>query len=207
MRSTKRRRRTAPPPTLSDDMWAKVCLHFFKAPELVFRIMMALRSVWRALRHNRVFWEMLYRQTYTYHTELIKFGTSTAQLAAFKDCRDKHRMLQLIFGRRCEACAARYGHSLFQPLMERLCQWCLQERLVSNRELLARYGLHFSDLLLEYYRKGGRLVVHKQHMTRKVPVSSSLFRLTCSPLDFEYRKHELSLLGLQQVCLCHLDMI
>lgn len=64
----------------------------------------------------------------------------------------------LIFGKECSDCGCRYGHSIFYPLMTRLCQWCVHSRLVSNRVLMEVYGIYFSDILIEYNQKGGRLL-------------------------------------------------
>ena len=171
------------------DTWLLICSHFFHSPHHVFRLMVASRGVWEALRKHPVWWDTFYQRVFLYHSVLSQ-SAYCKQLHHFTDHVDKKLVLKLLFVRVCETCGARQGHTLIRPLMARLCSLCLQPRLVSNRVLLRRYGLHFSDFLIPYHEGGGVLIAHRQHLKKNLHGNSSLLWLTCDPLDFETRKFE-----------------
>jgi hypothetical protein len=64
--------------------------------------------------------------------------------------------------------------------MTRICRPCVREALVSNRVLLQKFGVHFSDILEEYSKRGGRLL-----KTARLPKTMRRLRLVSSePIDF-----------------------
>ena len=64
--------------------------------------------------------------------------------------------------------------------MTRACRPCVREALVSNRVLLQKFGVHFSDILQEYTSRGGRLF-----KTKRIPKSMHRLRLVSSEaIDF-----------------------
>jgi len=84
-----------------------------------------------------------------YHSTLVKL----------KDLHENPKVILFaVFGKECNDCRCRYGHTLFYPLMTRLCQWCVHQRLISNRVLYEVYGVYFCDILVEYNSKGGLLL-------------------------------------------------
>ena len=171
------------------DTWLLVCMHFFSGPQHVFRLMVACRGIWGALKAHPVWWEAFYRRVLQYQ-DVLTASPYAKVLHRYETHSDKHRVLKLVFVRICEACGTRQGHTLLHPLMARLCTLCVQQRVVSNRVLLKRYGLHFSDFLLAYHASGGVVIAHRQNVKKTLDHSSNLLWLTCEPLDFETRRFD-----------------
>lgn len=168
------------------DTWLLICTHMFSSPHHVFRLMVACRGVWGALKQHRAWWEVFFQRVMQYQ-EVLSVSPYVKVLQRYRTHGDKHRVLKLVFVRICETCGAKQGHTLLHPLMARLCTLCVQQRVVSNRVLLKRYGLHFSDFLIPYHASGGVVIAHRQNVKRSLDHSTSLLWLTCDPLDFETR--------------------
>ena len=168
------------------DTWLLVCMHLFSGPHHVFRLIVACRGVWGALKAHPAWWELFYRRVLLYHD--VMFASPYVKvLHRYRWHSDKHRVLKLVFVRMCETCGTRQGHTLLHPLMARLCTVCTQQKVVSNRVLLQRYGLHFSDFLIAYHTSGAVVIAHAQNVKKSLDHSTSLLWLTCDPLDFETR--------------------
>ena len=101
--------------------------------------------------------------------------------------RNKRKVLQLVFGKECNECEARYGHHIFSPLMKRLCPWCIHDALISNRVLLHKYGIHFADILKNYHQKEGTLIVFNSKRNQKI--QPGLLELTSEAVDLN--KHSI----------------
>jgi hypothetical protein len=164
------------------DTWLQICARLHFSPLHVFRLMAASRGIWEALKAHPKWWAHFYQRVMQHQQPTSPY---IKMLQRYRGHSDKRRVLKLIFVRVCEACGARQGHTLLHPLMARLCTLCVQHRVVSNRVLLKRYGLHFSDFLLRYYDAGGVLIAHRQNFKKSLDHSTSLLWLTCDPLDFE----------------------
>lgn len=187
------RRTRATPLTVArvpDDAWLQICLHLHASPSHVFRLMAASRRVWEALKRHPKWWAHFYHQVLLYQERVLSVSPYVKTLQRYQSYEDKRRVLKLVFVRVCEACGAKQGHTLLHPLMARLCTLCVQQRVVSNRVLLKRYGLHFSDFLLQYHDAGGVLIAHRQNFKKSLDHSTSLLWLTCDPLDFETRQYD-----------------
>lgn len=174
---------------VNSDTWLTLCSYFFFSPHCVFRLMKACKRIRQALLNYPLWWELFYRRIVAYQSVVVR-SLYLPSLRELQDYDNKRVILQLIYGKECRGCGARYGHSIFQPLGTRICQPCIQEGLVSHRVLLREYGLHFADFLEEYSGKGGVIIAHKQQGKQSVPKTGGLFRLTRNPLDFEIKKWE-----------------
>lgn len=182
-----------------DDVWLGICAELYTTPLWVFRLMSACKNVWQLLHSNTAWWEAFYERVLQYHDDCV-FSHYTHWLHHFRSHTDKRAALQLLFIKACTDCGARNGRDqrvlLTLCMPARLCQGCSQERLVSNRVLLLRYGLHYSDILPEYHAKGGLLIMRHQHRKHALSQHNELLRLTCAPIDFEYwRGERLAVLG------------
>lgn len=172
---------------LSMDTWLWICTQLYFSPVHVFRVMAASREAWNSLKANPHWWSMFYQRIVEYQSSIVMHSMSPyiKTLQRYSQYPDKKRLLKLTFVRVCEICGAKQGHTLLHPLMSRLCTLCVQQRLISNRVLLKRYGIHFSDFLIKYHRAGGVVITHRQNHKRSLDNSTSLLWLTCDPLDFQ----------------------
>ena len=189
--STKRQMRTtrrlkASPATVSavtGDTWLLVCSNLYFSPACVLKLMRTSKTIWLALKDNPVWWKAFFDRVVLYQTMLNKSNCLPALLQLGEKNQNKRAVLHLVFSSECCGCGGRYGHSIFKPLMKRLCQTCVHDKLISNRVLLYKYGLHFSDFLVEYCDKGGVLMCHRQTK----PVLASFLRVTSEALDLTQR--------------------
>ena len=139
------------------------------------------KTIWLALKDNPIWWQRFYDRVVLYQSVL----GSSGRLLALREIKNNNKriVLHIVFSTECGGCGARYGHSIFKPLMKRLCQTCIHDKLISNRVLLYKYGVHFSDFVIEYKEKGGVIMCHK-HPKNNV---SSFQRITCEPLDLSQK--------------------
>ena len=167
--------------SLSEDTWLMVCAHFFFSPHCVFRLMKASKCIWLALKDNKLWWDAFFVRIQVYQS-MITCSIFALKLRAYAKRPNKMVALQLIFGKECTGCGTRYWHSIFDPIGARLCQWCVHDRLVSNKVLLQRYGIHFADMLVEYHAKGGVFITHKQFKQAR----DTFLQLTSDAIDLRH---------------------
>jgi len=74
-------------------------------------------------------------------------------------CHGGARALCSLLSTRCQACGARFGHRLLAPFALRLCAQCLDNGLVSNRDLELVYGVRSCTSLMEHALTYGGLVL------------------------------------------------
>jgi hypothetical protein len=164
---------------VSGDTWLLVCANLFFSPVCVLRLMRTSKTIWLALKNNPIWWKTFFDRVVLYQS-VLGSGKYLGTLKEFsKMTQNKRSVIHLVFSSECCGCGVRYGHSIFKPLMKRLCQTCIHDKLISNRVLLYKYGVHFSDFLLEYCEKGGILMAH----TLPKPTITSFLRVTSEPLD------------------------
>jgi hypothetical protein len=169
--------------TISGDTWLLVCSNLFFSPASVLKLMQTSKTIWLALKNDPAWWQRFFDRVILYQSVLTKSNC----LGVLKELGDKSKnnkraVIHLVFSSECGKCGARFGHSIFKPLMKRMCQTCIHDSLVSNRVLLHKYGIHFSDMVMEYCGKGGVLMVHGQPK----PTLSSFLRVTADTLDITH---------------------
>ena len=74
-------------------------------------------------------------------------------------CHGGPRALCSLLSTRCQACGARCGHRLLAPFALRLCAQCLDDGLVSNRDLELVYGVRSCTGLMAHALAHGGLVL------------------------------------------------
>lgn len=168
---------------VSADTWLLVCSNFYFSPATLLKLMRSSKTIWQALKANPAWWEIFYNRVVQYQSVLYRSNCLSTLEELGKRNKNKQTVIHLVFSTECVVCGMRYGHSIFKPLMKRLCQTCIHDSLVSNKVLLYKYGIHFSDFIIEYCAKGGVPLVH-QHPK---PSSASFLRITCAPLDLAQR--------------------
>ena len=161
------------------DTWLVVCANLFFSPANVFKLMRTSKTIWLALKDNPIWWQTFYQRVVLYQSVLGSSGRLSALTHLGNKNNNKRVVIHLVFSTECGGCRARYGHSIFKPLMKRLCQTCIHDRLISNRVLLYKYGVHFSDFIQEYREKGGVVMYHSNPKS----TISSFQRITCETLD------------------------
>ena len=165
---------------ISGDTWLLVCSNLFFSPACVLKLMQTSKTIWLALKNNPAWWQTFFDRVMLYQSVLTKSNC----IGILKELGDKSKnnkriVIHLVFSSECGKCSARFGHSIFKPLMRRMCQTCIHDSLISNRVLLHKYGIHFSDMVMEYCDKGGILMVHDHPK----PTLSSFLRATADTLD------------------------
>lgn len=164
---------------VSGDTWLLVCTNLYFSPSCVLKLMRTSKIIWLALKDNPIWWKTFFDRIVLFQTML---GSSRfiASLNEFgKKTENKRLVIHIVFSDVCCCCGARYGHSIFKPLMQRLCKTCIHDKLISNRVLLYKYGLHFADFILDYCDRGGILMFHPQPK----PSITSFLRVTSDILD------------------------
>jgi hypothetical protein len=164
---------------VSGDTWLVVCANLFFSPANVFKLMRTSKTIWQALKDNPVWWQAFYQRVVLYQSVLGSSVRLSTLLQLGTKNSNKRAVIHLVFSTECGGCQARYGHSIFKPLMKRMCQTCIHDRLISNRVLLYKYGVHFSDFIQEYSEKGGVIMYHSNPKS----TVASFQRITCEALD------------------------
>jgi hypothetical protein len=59
------------------------------------------------------------------------------------------RAFALTYGTRCGMCGNRYRHEVYWSLRMRVCRLCVEANTVSSEELYHKYGVDYSDLLMQ----------------------------------------------------------
>jgi hypothetical protein len=175
--------------SFKEDIWMVVCSHLFFSPHRIFRMMCASKGIWLALRNNPVWWEALYERVRR-SQECLYCSHYAGLMDSYASHPNKQLVLQLLFVKACNDCGAQSRQGIMHSLSARLCLYCSQQRMVSNRVLMVKYGLHYSDLMPAYCARGGVLLMRYQHSKRHVSPKSELLRLTSEPIDYEYWKEE-----------------
>lgn len=165
--------------TVCGDTWLLVCTNLYFSPSCVLKLMRTSKTIWIALKENPLWWKTFFDRVLLFQTMLDSSRFISALKEFGKKTENKRMVIYLVFSNECCGCGARYGHSIFKPLMKRLCKTCIHDQLISNRVLLYKYGLHFSDFVLEYCDMGGILMFH----SHPKPSITSFLRVTCESLD------------------------
>lgn len=144
--------------TVPMEVWLVVCKNVFFSPHMPFRLMMASKQIWLTLRDDKEWWKEFYVRVVKYQDILLtsRFYSSLISFAKKDQC---HRtILKLVFSPRCSSCGVRFGHTVFRPMMQRLCRTCVRDKLISNKVLYYRHGIYFADFIAAYVEKGGFLL-------------------------------------------------
>ena len=166
---------------VSADVWLLVCAHAHTNPHVVFRLMMASKPVYAALRAaGDAWWRALFERVCEYQSGLAHSNTHHRLTAyARRATLAPERILRAVFSPRCEACGCTRGHRLLRPFALRVCGACLRTRMVSNQALEVYCGLQFCDFLEEYVALGGPVVSLDAFRQR----AEALARLSLAPCD------------------------
>ena len=166
------------------EAWIVICSNLFFSPHTPFRLMMAIKHLWLTMRDDVVWWKKFYDRVVKYQ-DCLQTSRFLGPLREFAGMpRLCYRtVLKLVYSPRCSSCGVRFGHRVFKPMMERLCGTCVRDKLISNKVLYVRYGVYFSDFLLEYVDGGGFIL--QCDFTK--PHLSALMRYSTDPLDLEGR--------------------
>ena len=154
------------------DLWLLICMHMHANPHAVFRLMMANKSIYAAIRSAPDAWwlQLLGRVTayqnglrhsnYACHLRSLTRAHLQSHDQLFNDGGGRwcEGLLRAVFAPRCCCCGARQGHRLLRPFALRVCHACLRANAVSNATLALRYGVHFCDFAEAYVAAGGLLL-------------------------------------------------
>lgn len=168
---------------VSGDTWLLVCANLYFSPACVLKLMRTSKNIWLTLRDNPAWWKTFFDRVVLYQSMLTKSNCLATLNELGQHNKNKRAVIHLVFSSECCGCEGRYGHSIFKPLMKRLCQTCIHDKLISNRVLMYKYGIHFSDFVVEYSEKGGILMFHAQTK----PITASFLRVTSEMLDLNQR--------------------
>ena len=171
---------------VSGDTWLLVCANLYFSPACVLKLMRTSKTIWLALRENPTWWKTFYDRVVLYQSVLTKSNCIATLNELGQHNRNKRVVIHLVFSSECCGCGARYGHSIFKPLMKRLCQTCIHDKLISNRVLMYKYGIHFSDFIVEYSEKGGVVMFY----TQTKPITASFLRVTSETLDLNHKTEQ-----------------
>lgn len=167
---------------LPDDVLALVCSHFWKKPRFVFLVMMACKGLRRHLTDR--WWRQFWRANQTYNVSLLHPRHWLLQSNQWT-VRQYPALLRLAYGLRCECCGGRWHHKVQFAMKKRVCRLCMQEKHISSRVLMAKYGLHAGALLVRWHR-----------FVRYVPLQS--YRSASALLQFTRDPTDLEVLGLAE---------
>ncbi len=186
------RRKTVSSETVSSicsDTWLIVCSNLYFSPQCVLKLMKTSKTIWLALKDNPMWWQFFYNRVVLYQSILIRSNCLWV-LREFgeRSKKNKRIVIHLVFGTECSGCGTRYGHSIFKPLMRRMCQTCVHDALISNRVLLLKHGIHYWDIAMEYTAKGGTLLLHPYPK----PCMSSFMNVTNNVLDLVHKNLTIS---------------
>jgi hypothetical protein len=181
--------------TVNGDTWLLICSNLYFSPSTVLKLMHTSKTIWLALKDNPVWWQAFYNRVILYQSMLNRSGYLLSLVDMGIKNNNRRNIIHLVFSTACGVCGARYGHSIFKPLMQRLCQTCIHDKLISNRVLLYKYGIHFSDFIIEYYAKGGAIMYHSQPKSNL----SSFQRITCDKLDLIQKSSNTTAKGIKML--------
>lgn len=175
--------------SISSDTWLVVCSNLYFSPSCVLKLMKTSKTIWLALQDNPAWWQTFFNRVVLYQSILTRSNCLTVlRELGDRNKKNKRVVIHLVFSTECSGCGARYGHSIFKPLMKRMCQTCIHDSLISNRVLLLKYGIHFSDIVLEYNAKGGSLLLHPYPR----PSMTSFLHVTTNVLDLVQKNLHIS---------------
>lgn len=164
---------------VTSDVWMIVCRNAFFSPHTVFRLMMACKELWLALRapESREWWDRFLARIVAYQQCLSHSNYLPLLRACQKQVRCSRGVIRLVYSPRCFACGSRFGRTIFMPMLQRVCSGCLSAQLVSNKVLDRQYGLSFSDFILPYKDAGGLIIARQSYCHRR----AELLRLSKVP--------------------------
>jgi hypothetical protein len=182
---------------VSTDVWIIICSHLQFSPHTVFRLMAALKPLRVELRNNEAWWNMFYTKILDYQRALVhsNYKQNLVRMARVLGAR-KEKLLKVVFSRQCCFCGNRFHHRIVSTLGVRVCpEPCLRQNLVSNIVLYFRYGVAFSDLLLNQPEARDRMIVlHSRQLTAHND-KLKLARVSMDPLDHGYIKGPINYWG------------
>lgn len=75
--------------------------------------------------------------------------------SAFDACFSSYvrRVFALKFGTRCGLCGCRHRHEVYWSLRKRVCRLCMENNTISGEALSRKYGVDYSDMLLQHKGK------------------------------------------------------
>ena len=144
--------------TVPMEVWMIVCKNVFFSPHMPFRLMMANKHIWKTLRDDKKWWKEFYDRVVQYQNILLtsRFYSSLISFARKGQCY--RTVLKLVFSPRCSCCGVRFGHTVFKPMMQRLCRTCVRDKMISNKVLFYKHGIYFADFIGTYVETGGFLL-------------------------------------------------